>query len=98
MEKPRSKPQEPKAPATQQPEFSKKAHQEKKKNRRNWRQHEGSTPATRITAAKPGEPSQKKKNKNWNHLDRTPCDFSTIKYYTCQKMDHYSNDCLEQKN
>lgn len=39
-----------------------------------------------------------KNHKNQNHLDRIARDPSQIKYYNCQKIGHYANNCLEPKN
>ena len=76
-----------------------KARREKKKDRRqrdqrNWQGQKGSTPATRVNAAKPGEAKKKKNNnQNWNCLGRAARNLNQIKYYNCQKMCHYINKC-----
>ena len=101
VEEPRSKLQEPKSSAPQQQaEASKKACKEKKKKGRWYNRdcQKGSTPATGVNAAQPGELKKKNNDTNRDYSDRTACDLSQVKYYNCQKMGHYSRKCPESKN
>ena len=95
MEESRSKRLEPKISTPQhQIEAFENVHKEiKKKDRRfgrDW-QLEGSTPATGVHVAKPGEQGQKKKNKNRCRSDKMTDDVSQVMYWNCNQKEYYSN-------
>ena len=101
-----SRVEEPKARAPEttsrssNPESSAKARREKKDRRRqeqrDRRGQEGSTPATGVNAAEPGEANKKKNDdRNRNCSGGAARDFSQIKCYNCQKMGYYANKCPE---
>ena len=81
MEKPKARAPES-TPRSSNLELSAKAWWEKKKDRRrrdqqDWRGQKGSTPATGVNVAEPGE-ANKKKNNDWNRncLGRAACNLS----------------------
>ena len=74
---------------------------QKKKNRgkkaqQDWRGQEGSTPATKVNAAKPNK-ANKKKNNDWNRncLGGAARNLSQVKCYNCNKKSHYAKNCNE---
>lgn len=50
-------------------------------------------PAIEINTALPKEPNQKKNNQNC--LDKTTYNFKQIKCYNCQKLSHYTINCMK---
>lgn len=85
-------------PRSNNSESSAKARRDKKKDRRRYdqrqRQPEGSTTATGVNAAEPGE-ANKKKNNDRSQNCSTTRDLSRVKCYHCQKLGHYASNCSE---
>ena len=99
VEEPKARGPDSTTPPRPNPESSTKAWREKKKDCRRHdqqqRQQEGSTPATGVKVAEPGEFHPRKNQKNRNRSSWTARDPSQVKCYNCQKIDHYAHKCPE---
>ena len=99
-EEPKIRAPESTTPRSSNPESSAKARREKKDRRRreqrDRRGQEGSTPATGVNAAEPGEANKKKNDdRNRNRSGGAARDLSQVKCYNCNKRGHYANNCTK---